>query len=165
MRTPSLPPKWIVCGPTAQEAIYGEPTQPNDPNRLRLYGMLEFGGYQIYEMPADISPSVVVKFFGVGSHGVINSGGDPTELIAKVAIVADKIAKIVPARPFFADEAGLKLKFLRKVTKADLKKIEALFPEDEMLGLGFERYVSEWDGESGMLDSVIKEGLFHFWWD
>jgi hypothetical protein len=130
-----------------------------------MYGMVEDEGYQIYEMPAGTAASEVVRYFRVGSHGVLNTGGDPDELIARVAVIADKISKIVPARPFFADGAGLKLKFLKRITKADLKKIEALFPEDEMFELGLEGYVSDWDGESGILDQVIEEGVFRFWWD
>jgi hypothetical protein len=34
-----------------------------------------------------------------------------------------------------------------------------------MFELGLEGYVSDWDGESGMLDPVIEEGVFRFWWD
>lgn len=165
MSTPAFPSDWSACGAVSPDSIYEEPKQPKDQKRLRLYGMLANDGYQIFEMPADTTASEIVRYFRVGAHGVINSGGDPEELIAKVAAVADKITKIVPARPFFADEAGLKLKFLKKVTKADVKKIEALFSEDDMFELGLERYVADWDGESGMLDSVIEEGLFHFWWD
>jgi hypothetical protein len=165
MSSPAFPANWSVCGAASADSIYEEPKQPKDKKRLRMYGMLENDGYKTFEMPADTKASAIVRYFRVGSHGAINSGADPEGLITRVAAVADKITKIVPARPFFADEAGLKLKFLKKVTKADLKKIEALFPEDNMLELGLERYVSDWDGESGMLDSVIKEGLFHFWWD
>jgi hypothetical protein len=165
MSTPALPSNWSVCGAAAPDAIYEEPKQPKDKKRFRLYGIVGDDGYQIYEVPAETKASDVVRFFGVGSHGVINTGGDADERIPRVAEVADKISKIVPARPFFADPAGLKLKFLRKVTRADLKKIQALFPEDEMFELGLERYVSDWDGESDMLDPVVEEGLFHFWWD
>lgn len=165
MNTPASPSDWNVCGTASPEDIYDEPAQPKDSGRLRLYGMVEDQGYRVYEIPAGTAASEVVRHFRVGSHGVLDTGGDPQELIARVAVIADEISKIVPARPFFADGAGLKLKFLKGITKADLKKIEALFPEDQMFELGLGGDVADWDGESGMLDRVIEEGVFRFWWD
>jgi hypothetical protein len=47
----------------------------------------------------------------------------------------------------------------------DLEKIEALFPEDQMMQAGLERYGAEWAGEVPLLAPVLREKLFHFWWD
>ena len=88
-----------------------------------------------------------------------------SETISLVSEKATRIAELVPCRATFADPAGLKLRFLRQITEDDLKMIEALFPEDEMMQAGLERYASEWDGECSILAPVLKENLFHFWWD
>ena len=65
----------------------------------------------------------------------------------------------------FADAAGLKLKFERQVTTADVKRIETLFPDDIALDAGLGVYISEWDGQSSLLAPIIETNLMHFWWD
>lgn len=78
---------------------------------------------------------------------------------------AGKIASIVPSRVVFADAAGLKLKFSRQITDEELKKMEALLPQDQAMQLGLDRYISEWDGTGNILKPVLDENMFHFWWD
>ena len=82
-----------------------------------------------------------------------------------VAEKAEAIAAVIPCRVTFADPAGLKLRFLRQITEADMEKIKALFPEDEMMQAGLEGYLSEWDGEGSPLSRIAQENLIHLWWD
>ena len=147
------------------ERIFTEPDQPSDPARIRLYGMVEHEGYRLYEIPATTPVSDVVIYFRVGSHGAIQDGTDSDELVRKVAAVTDRLAGIIPVGPFFADAAGLKLRFLRRVSDVDFSRISALFPEDDICSLGLERYIAEWDGESPILEPIIREGFLHLWWD
>ena len=92
-------------------------------------------------------------------------GDESNAIVDLVADNATKIAEIIPCRITFADAAGLKLRFFRQVTVGELKQIEALFPEGEVIQAGLERYLSEWDGKGSVLAPVLKENLFHFWWD
>jgi hypothetical protein len=166
MSVPKLPLGWQAGEFVNRDSIQEGPPQPKDSSRLSLYGLIDDEvRYRIYEMPSDTPLAEIVDFFSVGSHGAMSYGYDATETIRKVAAVVTKVVRIAPARPCFADSAGLMLRFTRRVTETDLQQIEALFPEDEAMQLGLDGYISDWDGESRMLERVMKEGTLHLWWD
>ena len=162
----NLPEGWAVGDPVPHDQIYSDPPDSPDVTRIQFYGLLEGDtGHRIYSIPADTPIAEVVKEFEVGSHGSTSYGFEAGATIDLVAHKATKISEIVPCRIVFADAAGLKLRFSRQVTGEDIKQIEALFPEEDMMQAGLERYTSEWDGESSVLAPLLKENVFHFWWD
>ncbi len=161
-----LPLNWKAGHFLDEKAIYGNPPPSADPARTVLVGMLESDqGHRLYEIPVHAPLADIVRVFQVGAHGAESCNYDVAATVALVADKATKIAGIIPCRVIFADSAGLKLRFERQVTPAELKRIEALFSEEEVMQAGLERYLSEWDGSSPLLAPVIKENLLHFWWD
>ena len=161
-----LPNGWKVGNVVPQDQIYSDPPEPADSSHLNLFGLREGDrGHRIYTIPRETPIDEIVRTFEVGSHAATSYGDDAAQTVSIVANKAAKIAEIIPCRVTFADAAGLKLRFLRQITEEELKKIEKLFPEDEMMQAGLERYVSEWDGKGSILAPVLKENLFHFWWD
>ena len=166
MNSGNLPNGWTAGEVVPNDSIYSDPPASSDPARINLYGWKEGDpGHLIYSIPADTPVADIVRFFEVGSKAEASYGDDSEETIALVAEKATGIAELVPCRATFADAAGLKLRFLRQVTEEDLKKIETLFPDDQMMQAGLDRYASEWDGEGPILAPVLQENLFHFWWD
>lgn len=163
MSTSNIPFNWTASDPVPTTQIYSDPPKSSDSSRTNFYGSTDddVPGYRIYSIPAGTPVEEVVRYFEVGSH----YGGDTAETVALVAAKASKIAEIIPCHVVFADAAGLKLRFDRQVTDEDLTKIEALFPGEEMMQAGLERYLSESDGEGSIFDLVKQENLFHFWWD
>lgn len=161
-----LPPGWTVGEEVPTDDIYTDPPESSDPTRINLYGLAEDDpSHRLYSLSADTPVADVVRHFKVGAQSELSYGDDPEETNALVAEIATRIAAMVPCKPIFADSAGLKLRFLRQVTPEDLVRIEALFPEDQMMQAGLERYGSEWDGESPLLAPVLEENVIHFWWD
>lgn len=161
-----LPSNWKAGNFLDEKAIYGNPPSSSDPARIILIGMLESDpGHRLYEIPTQTTVADVVRVFRVGAHGAESYNYDVSATVALVADKATKIAEIIPYRVFFADIAGLKLRFERQITPAELKLIEALFSEQEVMQAGLERYLSAWDGSSPLLAPVLKENLLHFWWD
>jgi hypothetical protein len=166
MSSNNLPDGWKAGEVVSQSAIYSDPPAASEPANINLYGLAEGdSSHRIYTIPADTPVADVVRFFEVGSRSATSYGDDADETIALVAEKATSISALVPCRVTFADAAGLKLRFLRQVTEDDLEKIEALFPEEQMMQAGLDRYASEWDGEGPLLAPVLNENLFHFWWD
>ena len=163
MSTSNLPFNWTASDPVPSTQIYSDPPNSADSSRTNFYGLNEDHdpGYRIYSIPAGTPVEEVVRFFEVGSH----DGGDTAETVALVAAKASKIAEIIPCHVVFADAAGLKLRFDRQVTDDDIRKFEALFPEEDVMQAGLERYFSESDGEGSIFELVKEENLFHFWWD
>ena len=166
MNSSNLPNGWTAGDAVSNDAIYSDPPASTDPTKIHLYGWRDGDhGHRLYTIPADTPVAEIVKVFEVGSKAEETYGDDAAETIALVAEKATGIAQLVPCRATFADPAGLKLRFLRQITKEDLEKIEALFPEEQMMQAGLDRYASEWDGEGPILAPVLEENQFHFWWD
>lgn len=173
MTTPALPSGWQARKTVPPDSNLDDPPQPADPTRILLYGMqepelqhtLNYCHYTLYDLPAHTPVAEIVSFFAVGSHCAESNGNGADENVRAVAKVATEIARIVPARVFFADAAGLKMHFLRRVTDQDLDQLEALFPADIAMQLGLEIYVSSWTGEGRMLAPVKEQGMIHLWWD
>lgn len=162
----ALPPDWKAGEMVSVERSYGEPPESTDPERHLFFGLYgEDPGHRIYDIPANVKISEIVRQFRVGSQGAMSYGLDENQTVETVALNADKIAAIIPCRVIFADEAGLKLKFEKQISESELAKIESLFPLDDAMGAGLEKYISEWDGESRLLGSLLAENLIHFWWD
>ncbi len=146
--------------------LYGDPPSSSDSTLNVFFGLKDGDeGHKLYAVPLDTPIGQIVSDFQVGSHGAESYSWDVESTIRLVAEKADAIASVIPCRVTFADPAGLKLRFLRRVTEADLEKIEALFPEDEMMQAGLEGYLSEWDGEGSPLSRIAEENFIHFWWD
>lgn len=166
MNSNNLPDGWKAGDVVPHDQIYSVPPEPSDPSLMNVYGMREGDrSHRLYLIPADTPVADVVRFFEVGSHAQDSYGDDAQETVALVADISTEIAKIIPCQPIFADGAGMKLRFTRQITQAELDKIEALFHKTKIMQAGLERYMSEWDGESAILAPVIKENMFHFWWD
>ena len=166
MNSSNLPENWTSGDLVPETEIYSDPPASSDILRVEFYGLLDGDpGHRLYSVPAGTPVAQVVRVFAVGSHSEISYGDDAAETIEIVAAKATKIGEIIPCHIVFADAAGLKLRFERQVTDDDIRKIEALFPLDEMMQSGLERYLSEWDGEGSVLAPVKEENLFHFWWD
>jgi hypothetical protein len=167
MTNSSLPSTWTAGDLIPDDEIYSDPPKSSDPSMINLYGLKgDDPGHRLYSIPASTPVEEIVRVFAVGSHSEVSYGDDAAQTGAIVGSKAAKIAEIIPCHVVFADQAGLKLRFDRQVTDDDLKKIEALFPLEEMMQSGLERYVSEWDDEEvSVLDPVKRENLFHFWWD
>ncbi|WP_193215208.1 hypothetical protein [Luteolibacter marinus] len=166
MSSGNLPEGWTAGDAVPHDQIYSDPPDSPAATRIQFYGLMEGDpGHRLYSIPADTPIAEVVKAFEVGSHGSMSYGYESGATVNLVADKATKISEIIPCRITFADPAGLKLRFSRQVTEDHLKQIEALFPEEEVMQAGLERYLSEWDGESSILAPVLQENLFHFWWD
>ena len=166
MNTTALPHGWTIGAPVAQEKIYGDPPESLDNEMVQFYGLREGdSGYRLYSMPANTKMSTVVRLFQIGSHGAQSYGYDQNATVNLVAEKAEAIAAMVPCRVTFADEAGLKLQFKRQITVDEVRQIEKLFPEDIQMQAGLDRYISEWDGTSLLLQPVLKENMIQFWWD
>lgn len=160
-----LPLDWTVGDVVPRDQIYSEPEVSSDTSRIEFFGMRGYDkGHRIYSIPADTPVGDVVRYFQVSSHNALHDEDIP-RTIDLVAEKAEQIAALVPCRVIFADAAGLKLKFDRQISEDELAQIEAFFPEDQMMDAGLERYISEFDPDKPLLASVLKENLFHFWWD
>ena len=166
MSTSILPSNGTVGDIVPDTQIYADPPQSTDPSKTNFYGLRDSDpSHRLYSIPTDTPIAEVVRVFAVGSHSEISYGDNAAETVAIVADKATKIREIIPCHVVFADSAGLKLRFDRQVTDDDLGKIEALFPEEQMMQAGLERYISEWDGDGSILEPLKQENLFHFWWD
>ena len=166
MNNVELPEGWQASQIIDSQSTHGEPTQPSDPSKIALHGLLnEDNEYRIYTIPANTPIAKIIEFFSVGSHGAVNNGYSIKETVSKVANTASALACIFPVRCTFADGAGLKLRFLREITDSEINQIEKLFSEGDEIQLGLERYISEWDGQSALLQPIKEEGLIQLWWD
>ena len=90
MSTPAFPFDGSVCGAVSPDAIYEEPEQPKDKKRLRMYGMLENHGYQIYERPRDTKASEVVRYFryqGTGNYAELGTMTHPLTPLGHAALL------------------------------------------------------------------------------
>jgi hypothetical protein len=161
-----IPKSWFAGEFVPGDRRYDEPPPSTDPRRYTLIGLIDGDpGHRYYDVPIETTAEEIVRVFRVGSHGAQSYGDDEDETVELVASKAKSIEKLIPCRPIFADAAGLKLKFLRKITEKDLAKIEKLFPDEESMQAGLEGYVAEWDGEGRLLERVLKENLLNLWWD
>ena len=71
-----------------------------------------------------------------------------------------RIFKVAPFRPYFADAAGYKAKFLDRLTAKQAQTIEGI------LTVGLESYISEWPGNGSiMAETLIKEDGLRLLWD
>jgi len=146
--------------------IYDEPPESSDSTQNLFFGLKDGDeGHKLYAVPISTPIGQIVRDFQIGSHGAESYSWDVEETIQMVAEKTEAIAAVIPCRVTYADPAGLKLRFLRQITEADMEKIEALFPEDEMMQAGLEGYLSEWDGEGSPLSRIAQENLIHLWWD
>ena len=146
--------------------LYGDPPDSPDPTQNLFFGLKDGDkGHKLYAVSTVTPISQIVRDFQIGSHGAESYSWDVEETIHLVAEKADAIASVIPCRVTFADPAGLKLRFLRQVTEADMERIKALFSEDDMMQAGLEGYLSEWDGEGSPLSRIAEENLIHLWWD
>ncbi len=166
MKPDDFPP----CDPDGphleNEPIYRDPPQPEDPGMMTFWG-LESGDedYEAVTVPSDTAPQEIIRKYNVGLQAGISYGYDEEETCALLIEKVNAIARIIPFRVIFADSAGLKLRFTRQITASELKKIEALFPEEEAMQAGLDGYISNWSGEGPLLTPVLEENLVHFWWD
>ncbi len=158
----NFPSGWSAGASIEGEQLYSDPPESPDKSRIQFFGLREGDtSHRLYSMPVDTPVADVVRAFEVGSHNCV---GDVPARIALVADKATRIAKLVPCRVIFADQAGLKLKFTRQITVDEVKMIEAMFSVDEMIEAGLDRYLSELGCDEG-LATVLAENTFHFWWD
>lgn len=166
MTASDLPEGWKAGELVFGDAIYSSPPPSSNPSTINLYGWAKGDPqYRIYSIPHNTCISDVVRFFQVGLQSALSYGDDAEETIALVAEKAEAIFALVPSRVTFADKAGLKISFLRQITSEDLEKITALFPEEQMMQAGLERYATDWDGHGSILAPVLEENQFQFWWD
>ena len=162
----TLPTGWSATDTVSDEQIYGSPPNAGDETKVQFYGFLDGDvGYRVYSIPRSTKLATVVEFFQVGSHGAVNNGEDVEATVNLVAEKAEAIAALVPCQVTFADAAGLKLRFTRKITAEEVRQIEELFPEDIQFQAGLERYIAEWDGQSPLLEPLLRENMIHLWWD
>ena len=146
--------------------LYDDPPDSGNPTQNVFFGHKDGDvGHKLYAVPTSTPIGRIVRDFQVGSHGAGSYSWDVEETIQMVAEKTEAITAVIPCRVTFADPAGLKLRFLRQVTAVDMERIEALFPEDDMMQAGLEGYLSEWDGEGSPLTRIVEENLIHFWWD
>lgn len=166
MKKNKLPDGWTAGRILRDNQINSTPPESTDPERIHLYGFLEDDkGYRLFTLPATTSITEIVKVFQVGSHGAQSYGFDKDKTIALVADKAEKISAIIPSRITFADSAGMTLQFTRQIIDEEFRKIEELFPKEEMMDAGMEAYISEWDGQSSILEPIRTQNLVQFWWD
>jgi hypothetical protein len=157
---------WFVGDVVENNSIYGDPPTSNDNEMVIFFGMSQDDkAHHLYMIPKNTPISDVVKYFKVGSHGAISYGFDSQQTINMVSEKASKIDMIIPCRVVFADPAGLKLKFERNITESELSNIESMFPEEEAMQSGLDRYISDWDGKGRLLSPVKEENMIQFWWD
>ncbi len=105
------------------------------------------------------------EYFSVGAHNASCWDGGADALIPEIATIAERIGEIVPSRAFFADQGGIKIKFSKKLSAVEFEEIVKLFPEDHLIKYGLDIYLSEWDGESPMLERIKRDQYIHLWWD
>ena len=166
MNFQSLPNGWFTSDVQDQNSIYGKPPESTKPDMILFYGMSETDKFhKLYMVPKNTPTLEIIQYFKVGEHGEQSFGflGQSIKKIVTDNIQA--IEQIVPVRVYFADSAGLKLKFKRQITESELEKIEALFPDDKAIFAGLDGYISEWDGASRLLEPVLKKNEIEFWWD
>ncbi len=107
----------------------------------------EDGEYHMFLVPAN-GVRYVIEKFGVGSH----AGSEPASVYEEIAAADAKN----PMVPFFADEAGLKARFSKPVTKALLAILEdSLYSVEAMMD----------DGYKSVDDYIQKNQGVHLWWD
>lgn len=165
MNNIELPQGWQVDRIVNPKSIGNEPPQPENLDRIALFGMFEEEERLMYTLPSSTPIAEIVKFFSVGLHGANSYGYDPEETLLKVTEFASAIVDLIPSRCFFADNGSLSLRFLRSITDSELNQIEELIAEDNVMQLGLEGYLSEWDGESRLLQKIQQEGCIDLWWD
>lgn len=161
-----LPFDWHAGDPVPRSEIYTDPPESPDPTRIQFYGALDSDHeHRLYVLPAIVSITEIIEAFEVGSHNAFMHGSDPETMKKLVAEQAEQIALILPCRVVFADAAGLRLRFTRQISENELLEIEKLFSGVDEFQAGLEIYLSEWSGQGKILDPVLKENCFRFWWD
>jgi hypothetical protein len=162
---PDLPEGWFVGAPVADESRYGDPPVSTDAKQNHVFAFSEHEDLlRLYTIPAYTPVGDIVRFFKVGSHGAESYRYDAEEGLDLVIELLADVESVIPGRVIYADPAGLKMRFVRPVTQDDLRKMDALLPEDVMKA-GLESYASEWDGEGSILSPLLKDNLLHLWWD
>jgi len=166
MNPDNLPDKWTAGPILPQDDTYSDPPTSPDPSRFQFYGYLEGdSGYRLYSVPSDTPLAKIVSTFEIGSHGAQSYGYDKAATVKLVAQKATAISTLIPCRVAFADAAGLKLKFTRRIEDADLDQISQLFPKEEGFQSGTEGYINEQEPGRHLFQRVKDENAFHFWWD
>jgi hypothetical protein len=111
-------------------------------------------GHAIY-LIEDGSAIEVAREFETGSHNAF--AGVETE---QVCDELSCVLKVAPFRPYFADAAGYKAKFLDRLTARQAQAIERI------LTVGLEGYLSEWSGDGPiMAETLVEENGLRLWWD
>jgi hypothetical protein len=168
MGTPQakLPEGWQAGEFVTGDALYADPPPSSDPKAIHVIGALEGDRvHRLFRIPSVTPVSELVTVFQVGSHGADSYGYDRQEAIDLVARNATEITTRIDSRITFADQAGLKIRFHKPITADELRSLESLFSENQMMMAGLENYLSEWDGVGPLLSEVQRVGLLHFWWD
>ena len=150
------------------DAIYADPPLSPDPARLQFFGQREDDlGTMLYSIPVGSPIGELVQFFKVGFHNanVSSRHFPPIKRVTIVAELVEKIAELVPCEVSFITDASLKLRFTRQITETEWHELVQLFPEAEVMELGLEYYLEEWDGEQPLLAPVLKENSLFLWWD
>ena len=118
-------------------------------------------GHRIYLTPP-VAVRELAEAFRVGEQ----RGMAGEETVERVASRMEKVERICPLRVTFADDCGLHAEFTSRLTKAKAARIEKLFPEDDAILDGLERYVSDYLGEGTLMaTALVEEQAIHLWWD
>lgn len=118
--------------------------------------MADDPGHRLY-LIEDIEPAEVIEQFETGMHGLYSYGQDDSEQCYEEM---EAVYKIAAYRPYFADAAGFKARFLETLSAAQALRIE------DVLTVGLEGYQSEWSGQGPVVaDTLMKENQIRLWWD
>ena len=150
------------------DAIYSDPPLSPDSDRVQFFGQQEGDpGTMLYSIPIGLPIGELVRFFKVGLHNadVSSRHFPPMKRVLIVAELVEKIAQLVPCEVRFITDASLDLRFTRQITEPEWNELVKLFPEAEVMELGLENYLNEWDGEQPLLAPVLKENGLSLWWD
>lgn len=162
----NLPENWVVDDLNNQDLIYGDPPELYSSSRISFFGLLDKDPtYKIYSVPVDTPISSIIKVFQVGSHCAMSYGFGADAVITLVMENVKKIEHICPCQVWFADAAGLKLKFKHQVAEKEVLEIEALFHNQNAIKAGLEGYISELKEGQTLLAPLLRDNLIHLWWD
>ena len=118
--------------------------------------MAEDRGHRLY-LIEDIEPAELIEQFECGSHNLSSIGHDDSEQCYEEM---EAVHQIAPYRPYFADGAGFKARFLESISQEKALQIE------DILTVGLEGYQSDWSGEGPVLaETLVKENQVRLWWD
>jgi len=160
---PPLPEHWSSRPVDPGLSIYEDPPPASEPGWIQIFGARgDQEDHQIYRIPANTPAEQIIRFFEVGSHG---AGCDLQKTIDLVATRIAQVLEIIPGTVYFADIAGLKIRFHRQITPEELARIEALYDPDEWITAGLDGYLSEWEQDGPLLQRVLEENALCLWWD